>query len=130
MDKKQVLSAFNDQFKEFVEDIHLVFPDNDDIATLSETLIMFRKQNPRLVLMAFNKYVVEQYRTHIEAGDINFFIDKDYKNDLSDVGTAKIILEKIDCLREPIREMKIDEQNKVVNYMKNLVLLSDLYLKN
>jgi hypothetical protein len=130
MDKKQVLSAFNDQFKEFVEDIHLVFPDNDDISTLSETLIMFRKQNPRLVLMAFNKYVVEHYRTHIEAGDINFFIDKDYKNDLSDVGTAKIILEKIDCLREPIREMKIDEQNKVVNYMKNLVLLSDLYLKN
>ena len=130
MDKKQVLSAFNDQFKEFVEDIHLVFPDNDDIATVSETLIMLRKQNPRLVLMAFNKYVVERYRTHIEAGNINFFIDKDYKNDLSDVGTAKIILEKIDCLREPIREMKPDEQNKVVNYMKNLVLLSDLYLKN
>ena len=130
MDKKQVLSAFNDEFKKFVEDIHLVFPDNDDIATVSETLIMLRKQNPRLVLIAFNKYVVERYRTHIEAGDINFFIDKDYKNDLSDVGTAKIILEKIDCLREPIREMKPDEQNKVVNYMKNLVLLSDLYLKN
>tara|TARA_B100000767_G_scaffold176786_1_gene165162 strand:+ start:1920 stop:2312 length:393 start_codon:yes stop_codon:yes gene_type:complete len=130
MDKKQVLSAFNDQFKEFVEDIHLVFPDNDDIATVSETLIMLRKQNPRLLLIAFNKYVVERYRTHIEAGNINFFIDKDYKNDLSDVGTAKIILEKIDCLREPIREMKPDEQNKVVNYMKNLVLLSDLYLKN
>ena len=130
MDKKQVLSAFNDEFKQFVEDIHLVFPDNDDIATVSETLIMLRKQNPRLVLIAFNKYVVERYRTHIEAGDINFFIDKDYKNDLSDVGRAKIILEKIDCLREPIREMKPDEQNKVVNYMKNLVLLSDLYLKN
>ena len=130
MDKKQVLSAFNDQFKEFVEDIHLVFPNNDDIATVSETLIMLRKQNPRLLLIAFNKYVVERYRTHIEAGNINFFIDKDYKNDLSDVGTAKIILEKIDCLREPIREMKPDEQNKVVNYMKNLVLLSDLYLKN
>tara|TARA_B100000767_G_C19584959_1_gene458958 strand:- start:132 stop:524 length:393 start_codon:yes stop_codon:yes gene_type:complete len=128
MDKKQILSAFNDQFSEFVQDIHSVFPENNDLSTVKETLITLRKQNPRLVLLSFNEYVISQYRQQIEGGDINFFIDKDYKNDVSNVGSAKIILEKIDCLREPIRKMKTSEKSKVVKYMQNLVKLSDLYL--
>ncbi len=130
MDKKQILSAFNDQFLEFVQDIHSVFPENNDLSTVKETLITLRKQNPRLVLLSFNEYVISQYRQQIVEGDIDFFIDKDYKKDVSNVGSAKIILEKIDCLREPIREMKTSEKTKVVKYMQNLVKLSDLYLVN
>jgi hypothetical protein len=127
MEPRQILSAFNDHFMEFVDDIQQVFPDNGDIATVKTSLISFRKTNPRLVLLAFKEYVIERYRNEIIAGDINFFIDKDYKQDLGSVGSAKLILEKIDCLRKPIREMKADEQTKVIEYMRNLLKLSDMY---
>ena len=130
MDKSQLLSAFNDHFMQFVQDIQLVFPDNSDIATVSLALGKLRKANPRLLIMSFKEHVVSGYRTEIEKGDINFFINNDYQKDLNNigVGSSNQILEKIDCLRGPVREMNKSEQDKVMKYMQNLLKLSDMYL--
>ena len=40
--------------------------------------------------------------------------------------------EKIDCLREPIKNMREEDKQKVVKYLQNLKKLTDLYvdLKN
>jgi hypothetical protein len=68
---------------------------------------------------------VDPYRTEILAGDINFFIDKDY---VSDLGNANnVVLDKIDCLRGPVRDMNTEEQANVIKYMQNLLKLCDLY---
>ena len=130
MDKTQILSAFNDHFMQFVQDIQLVFPDNSDIAAVSLALGKLRKANPRLLIISFKEHVVSGYRTEIEKGDINFFINNDYQKDLNNigVGTSNQILEKIDCLRGPVREMNKSEQDKVMKYMQNLLKLSDMYL--
>lgn len=130
MDKTQLLSAFNDHFMQFVQDVQLVFPDNSDIATVSLALGKLRKANPRLLIMSFKEHVVSGYRTEIEKGDINFFINNDYQKDLNNigVGSSNQILEKIDCLRGPVREMNKSEQDKVMKYMQNLLKLSDMYL--
>jgi hypothetical protein len=130
MDQRQILSAFNDHFMEFVDDVQRVFPDNDDITTVKTSLVSFRKTNPRLILLVFKEQVIGKYRNEIEKGDINFFIDKDYKQDVGQMGSSKMILEKIDCLRQPIREMKQEDQNKVIKYIQNLMKLSDIYTGN
>ena len=130
MDKTQILSAFNDHFMQFVQDIQLVFPDNSDIAAVSLALGKLRKANPRLLIMSFKEHVVSGYRKEIEKGDINFFINNDYQKDLNNigVGSSNQILEKIDCLRGPVRDMNQNEQEKVIKYMQNLLKLSDMYL--
>ena len=130
MDKTQILSAFNDHFMQFVQDIQLVFPDNSDIATVSLALGKLRKANPRLLIMSFKEHVVSGYRMEIEKGDINFFINNDYQKVLNNigVGSSNQILEKIDCLRGPVRDMNVSEQAKVIKYMQNLLKLSDMYL--
>jgi hypothetical protein len=130
MDKAQILSAFNDHFMQFVQDIQLVFPDNSDIATVSLALGKLRKANPRLLIMSFKEHVVSGYRMEIEKGDINFFINNDYQKDLNNigVGSSNQILEKIDCLRGPVRDMNKNEQEKVIKYMQNLLKLSDMYM--
>jgi hypothetical protein len=127
MDKSQILSAFNNHFTEFVEDIQRVFPDNSDIATLLSAITKVRKVNPKLIIKVFNEHVIGSYDTQIKAGDINFFINNDYKKDLVDVGSSNMILEKIDLLRQPIREMDKDEQTKVMKYIQNLSKLCNLY---
>ena len=130
MDKTQILSAFNDHFMHFVQDIQVVFPDNSDIAAVSLALGKLRKANPRLLIMSFKEHVVSGYRKEIEKGDINFFINNDYQKDLNNigVGSSNQILEKIDCLRGPVRDMNQNEQEKVIKYMQNLLKLSDMYL--
>lgn len=130
MDQRQILSAFNDHFMEFVDDVQSVFPNNDDIATVKTSLVSFRKTNPRLILLAFKEHVIGKYRNEIQKGDINFFIDKDYQQDVGGIGSAKMILEKIDCLRQPIRDMEQVDQSKVIKYMQNLMKLSDMYVSN
>ena len=123
MDKDQLLSIFNKQFKEFVEDISRVFPANSDISTFKVIIGQVLTITPKTIYKTFKKHVADKYQTEIEAGDINFFIDKDYNGDLEN----NTILEKIDCLRGPVREMNPAEQAKVIKYMQNMAKLCQLY---
>lgn len=127
MDKSQILKGFNDHFVEFVEDVERVFPDDNDISTVKESFIQMRKANPRLVIKAFNEYFLNKYRSEIESGNIDFFIKKDYNTDLSVVGDSDYILKKIDVLRNPVKNMKEEDQNKVIKYIQNLSKLCDIY---
>jgi len=129
MDKSRILTAFNDHFVEFVDDVQRVFPNNTDITTLLSIVANVRKVNPKLVIKAFHEHVIGSYGEQIEKGDLNFFIDNDYKNDLTRMGmpSANMILEKIDCLRQPIREMGEEDQAKVMKYIQNLSKLCKLY---
>ena len=127
MDKSQILKGFNDHFVEFVEDVERVFPDNNDISTVKESFIQMRKANPRLVIKAFNEYFLNKYRGEIESGNIDFFIKKDYNSDLSAVGDSDFILKKIDVLRNPVKNMKEEDQNNVIKYIQNLSKLCDIY---
>ena len=86
MDKSQLLSAFNDHFTDFIEDIRRVFPDNTDIITLHSSIAKVRKMNPKLIIKAFNEHVIGSYSKEIEQGELDFFINKDYKNDLNKMG--------------------------------------------
>jgi hypothetical protein len=128
MNKDNLLSVFNKQFKEFVEDIAIVFPDNKDILALKLTMGQLMIITPKLIYKGYKKHVVDSYRSEILAGDINFFIDKDYNSDVQSLGGASnFMLDKIDCLRGPVRNMNATEQAKVIKYMQNMMKISDLY---
>ena len=128
MDKDQILTIFNKQFKEFVEDISRVFPENQDLLTLKLAISQILTITPKTIYKGYKKHLIDLYRNEIETGDITFFIDKDYKGDLNKLGASNnIILDKIDSLREPIRNMDPNEQAKVVKYMQNMMKLSDMY---
>ena len=128
MDKDQLLTIFNKQFKEFVEDISHVFPDNQDLLTIKLAISQILNITPKMIYKGYKKYLIDLYRDKIEAGDITFFIDKDYKSDVNKLSSKNnLILDKIDSLREPVRNMGPTEQAKVVKYMQNLTKLSDMY---
>ena len=122
----QILSAFNNHFTEFVDDVRRVFPDDVDIATAANALAKLRKANPKIIIMAFKQYVSLPYKKEIEAGELNFFISKDYSQDVGGE-SASLILSKIDLLRKPVSEMNDSEQKKVIKYIQNLTKLADMY---
>jgi hypothetical protein len=130
MDNTQILTAFNTHFIEFIDDIQRVFPNNLDIATAKNGLIQLRKANPRLLILSYKEYMVMPYRAEIQEGDLSFFINNDYRKDLNKLGvkSPNNILERIDCLRAPIKEMDENSQQNVIKYLQNLQKLSDLYM--
>jgi hypothetical protein len=121
-----LLTVFNDHFSEFVNDIQSVFPDDPDILTAKNALLAIRKANPKLLVKIWIKFVYTPYRNEIDAGDINFFITKDYSDDLAKAknDNADKIMESIDRLRKPVKEMSSENQAKTMKYIQNLSKLS------
>ena len=127
MENRQVIKAFNDHFVEFLEDIQRVFPDDADIATVKNSLIAMRKANPKHRILTFKECVSGVYHKEIDRGDLEFFINKDYGKDMGEGSISNAVLKKIDCLRDPVKQMNDDDQKKAIKYIQNLTKLCDLY---
>lgn len=121
-----ILSAFNDHFVEFINDVQSVFPEDADVLTAKNALIAIRKANPKMIVKIWRAFIAEKYRNEILAGNIDFFINKDYGTDISGAQNSDKIMDSINRLREPIRNMGPDNQAKVMLYIQNLTKLSEL----
>lgn len=129
MDKSNLLQAFNTHFFEFVEDIQSVFPKDADVMLAKTALATIRKVNPKLIIKIWYEYIATKYENQIEQGDLSFFIDKDYQDDLVYLSssTSDTIISKINVLRDPIRNMGKENQEKSMKYIVNLSKLSKVY---
>jgi hypothetical protein len=121
-----ILVVFNDHFAEFVNDIQSVFPQDADILTAKNALIAIRKANPKMIVKIWNTFIVGKYKSEIEAGNLDFFIHKDYSSDVSSSQHSDKIMESINRLREPIKNMDEENQKKVIKYIQNLTKLSQM----
>jgi hypothetical protein len=121
-----ILSAFNDHFVEFVTDIQNVFPNDVDLLTAKNSLIAIRKLNPKMIVKIWNIYIVNKYSKEIEEGNIDFFINKDYSQDLSSSQNSDKIMESINRLREPVKQMNPADQEKTMKYIQNLTKLAKM----
>ena len=122
-----LLTAFNDHFVEFLSDIQRVFPEDVDILTAKNALLTIRKTNPKIIVKIWTTCVVGEYKKEIDAGDIAFFINKDYTKDIATSNSSDKITESIDRLRNPVKQMSVDDQAKVMKYIQNLTKLATLY---
>jgi hypothetical protein len=121
-----ILTAFNDHFFDFLNDVQNVFPEDADILTARNALSTVRKANPRMIVKIWNAFIVGKYKGEIAAGNIDFFINKDYSSDVSSASNSDKIMESINRLREPIKNMTVDNQAKVMKYIQNLTKLAEL----
>ena len=122
-----LLTAFNDHFVEFLTDIQRVFPEDVDILTAKNALLTIRKTNPKIIVKIWTTCVVGEYKKEIDAGDIAFFINKDYTKDIANSSSSGKITESIDRLRNPVKQMSVEDQSKVMKYIQNLTKLATLY---
>lgn len=128
MNKNQIIDTFNKHFMDFIIDIERVFPNDTDIMSMRKSLNKSLIFSPKVFIRMFNDYFVALYSNEIEAGDLNFFIQNDYRSKHGYKETDDIwIMNKIDILREPVRIMTDEDKAKVIQYLKNLKKLSDLY---
>jgi len=128
MDKSTILKAFNNQFEELLDDIEIIFPDNSDIKTTKTGLLMMRKANPKMLVSVWYRYICIKYETEIENENLEYFLTKDYSSDLKmDQGSASKVLEGIDKIRLPMRELQQENKKTCIQYLKNLNQLSKIY---
>ena len=60
---------------------------------------------------------------------MEYFLTKDYSEDLKmDQGAANKVLEGIDKIRVPMRDLDTDNKVACIQYLKNLNQLSKIYM--
>jgi basic membrane lipoprotein Med (substrate-binding protein (PBP1-ABC) superfamily) len=126
-DKSTILKTFNSHFFEFIQDIINLFPENTDLKSTKTAMELIKKANPTVIIKAWNTYVYEKYKDVINNGDISFFFDKDYKNDLTNLSNSGDIMKAIDKMREPVKDVSEENKAHSLKYIQNLCKLSNLY---
>lgn len=126
-DKSTVLRAFNTHMVEFLDDIISIIPGNVGLVATKNSFEMYKKANPTLLIKIWYSYVYMPYAEIIEKGDLDFFITKDYSEDLSYLQNSKSILNAIDTLRGQIKEMSETNRDHSLEYIRNLCKLSNMY---
>ena len=125
--KTLVIQAFFKHFDEFMEDILRVYPDNKKYLKLRMYFDAIKKANPRMLLMCWKTMITEPYRQQIESGDINFFMNKDYAEDVDWVNKRHNIEEQVTEFIASVRGMSDENISKAMTYVQNLSKIGDLY---
>ena len=125
--KSLVIQAYFKHFDEFMEDILRVYPDNKKYLKLKMYFDAMKKANPRMLIMCWKTMITEPYREEIEKGDVSFFMEKDYTEDLDWVNKKHNIGESVRELRASVRDMSEANTQKAMKYVQNLTKIGDLY---
>lgn len=131
-EKKKILETFNTHFCEFVDDVYRIFPNDSTISMTSKSLSVIMMVSKKQVIQVFKTSVVDCYLKEIESGDLSFFIDKNYKDDLNGktISSPDYFLEKIEYIKRLVKDMNIEEQQNVIKYFQNLTILCNMYYEN
>jgi len=126
-DKSTIMKTFNTHFFEFVEDILTLFPNNVDLLTAKKSFELIKRANPTAILKAWFNFVYSPYISEIESGNISFFFEKNYADDLSILNNGGEIMKTIDSFRKPVSEMSDTNKAHTMKYIQNLSKLSVVY---
>jgi len=119
-----LLKAFNNHLLEFVEDVIRIFPTNLDIKTGKTFIEGIKRVNPKKIITYWRDNILMLYEKEILEGDISFFINKDYKND---IGTEAQTLKVLEDIRKLVKETTKENKDKAMKYIQNLTKLCKLY---
>ena len=126
MQKISVVTAFSNHLIEFFEDIERIFPDDDDIGAAKNYLLFIKKNNPKLLLTTWREDIVKPYGEEITKGNIDFLINKNYDYDLENFDDTGEIRQKLELLREPVKNLNKKDKQKVIKYFQNLTKIASL----
>ena len=126
-DKSTLLRTFNTLYFQFLEELISIFPENIDIKSSKTFFEITKKANPSLLIKIWKTYVSGPYGETLAQGDLDYFINKDYSEDLVNLNNAADILKAIDKLRAPIKELSEENKNHSLDYLQKLNKLSDAY---
>ena len=127
--QKSLKEVFCTQLLEFIDDILRVFPNNLDLKTGKTFIVGLTKVSKRKLIGIWKTSVVDVYEEAIMRGDKEYFINKDYSEDLGEGGTDKM-MSVVEDVRVLIRNTSEENKDKAIKYLQNLTKICKLYYAN
>jgi hypothetical protein len=126
--KSLLLKSFYKQLFDFLDDIISIMPENQELVKSKVYFTTLKQANPTLIIKIWHQYILVPYRELIEGGNVDFFLEKDYTEDLQYIPYAADVLRIIDTsIRNPIKEMNTENKEKCVKYIQLISKISEVY---
>lgn len=127
-DKITIQRAFNTLLMDFFKDIQSIYPDNTEISFAADSFEALKRMNPSIIIRAWYNYAYLPYASYIDGGDLDFFLNKDYSEDIdTKSGKKDEFLKMIDKVRKPLSEMDDVNREHTKEYLRKLNKLSHLW---
>ena len=122
-----VLSTFIKQIDEYLDDIAKSYSVDARFSRARLYLEGVKKTNPRLIISTWKTMVTDKYATEIESGDIEYFLNKDFTEEVpgSYTPTVDSVIQEV---RATVRRMSDENKAVSLKYIQNLCRLSNLYV--
>ncbi len=127
MDKSAILRAFNKLFFEFLDDVISVYPECTEIRATRNALETIRMMNPTSIIRVWYDHVYCRYRSEILDSNIDFFVKKDYGDDLYTWEKNDPIFDKIEKVRSCLISMSSHSKYQAGRYILSISRLSEAW---
>ena len=130
--RKICLTNFINQLTGFINDLLIIIPNNEGILSAKKYVGTLSSMNPKLLLTLWYESVTLKYEKQIKEGDLEFALNKDYSEDVSqktdnDSESSKSILLIIDTLKQATKILDEDQKKTIMKYLQNITQLTQLY---
>ena len=127
--KKFILKTFKNELTNFLNFSEKTLPTFTELKALKNIIDIMLKFNASNIIKIWCQYIAVPYNDVIVKGDFNYFENKNYKNDLKDLGeeNANYILTCYDKIRVELSNKSVDKKNKAMQYIQKISNLSIKY---
>tara|TARA_X000000368_G_C22982904_1_gene690745 strand:+ start:759 stop:1139 length:381 start_codon:yes stop_codon:yes gene_type:complete len=124
-DKKFIVKTFNTHLSEFIDDVISVFPREVELLTSRTFINGVMKVKPKIIIQYWYQHIYLLYKKQIDESDFDFFLKKDYNNDV----VSNDVLNGIEKMRVKIAGLSDTSREMAVKYAKNLSKLAVMYFE-
>jgi len=125
----QILKTFGKQIEEFMEDMLVIFPNDNVILRGKMYFEMMKKANPRFIIRVWKNRIASKYGEQIANGEFDIFITMDLSEDIVDnpADNKEEVVTHLQNMLSSILKMDEDNKNKAIKYVQNITKLSEMY---
>jgi hypothetical protein len=127
MNNALILSTFIKQMDECIHDIEGIYAMDKRFVKVRLSFETVKKTNPKLILSSWKTHVTDKYDKQIEAGNLEYFLEKNYSEDITEPYTISTD-NTINELKNAIGNMSVENKAISLKYVQNLCKLSKLYV--
>ena len=115
------LKIFVTQLQNFIDDLILLYPADNDFKVFKNGVALLNRTNPRKIVNLFKEYV-DKYENRIISRDESFFLQNDY----NEIEKTENILESMNKLKNYWKDLNDSNKEKVWKYFEILIKLSKM----
>ena len=125
----QILNTFGKQVEEFMEDMLVIFPNDNVILRGKMYFEMMKKANPRFIIRVWKNRIAAKYGQHIANGNFDIFVTMDLSEDIIDnpADNKEEVINHLQNMLNSIIKMDEHNKNKAFKYIQNITKLSEMY---